>query len=386
LKKVLELVNPSLYPLIYGKSLTIESINQREIPMFKWIGTGKPIETKIQKSEFMSEKFQWIPSDIEVTKEGKVKFLSYINNLHPYEHSDLYGNLSSILEKFIPMFENVLTDLSKSPPQYMTVNMYDIYYAQGSEEWYDQYWAKKRLKGKNFNEVFKEIKLEKFISLKGRKLQVIVKLENIILTPENPTYRGSEVWNVEGMENESIFSSGIYYYDVDNIQTSKLDFRHSVSVPQYLHIDFYDAVQYIYNLGNGDPLVQEIGYITPMDGRCIAFPNTYQNFIHPFSLKDKTKMGHQKILIFYLINPKKTILSTSDVPPQQKEWMMKEMIKFKVFDFPKEIISLICDFLEFPIGLEESKKDCEELIKERKLIQSNVDKSHFSRRFSHVEY
>jgi hypothetical protein len=142
----------------------------------------------------------------------------------------------------------------------------------------------------------------------------------------------------------------------------------------------------MYELANEEPLVQEIGYITSMDGRCIAFPNIYQHLVRPFSLEDETKMGHRKILVFFLIDPKKTILSTSDVPPQQKEWMIKEMIKFKVFDFPNEIISLICDYLEFPIGLEETKKDREELMKERKFLQSNVDKSHFLREFSLCEH
>jgi hypothetical protein len=362
----------------------MEPINQRETPMFKWIGTGEPIKTKLKKSEFMSQKFQWLPSDIEVSKEGKVKFLSYINNLHPYEHKDLYGNLSSILEKFIPMFENVLTDLSLNPPQDMDVDMYSLYHEQESGEDDDDYWENKRLKKIEFDSVFQEPKYEELLSLKGRKLQVIVKLANIILTPENPTYAGG-VWHVEGMENESIVSSGIYYYDFENIETSELHFRKSVSEPDYEQGDD-KGVELVYELANEEPLVQEIGFITSAQERCIAFPNIYQHFVHPFSLEDKTKAGHRKILVFFLVDPKKPILSTSDVPPQQKEWMKKEMIKFKVFDFPNEIISLICDFMEYPIGLEETKKDRTELMTERKFLQSKVDESHFLREFSLCEH
>ncbi len=40
---------------------------------------------------------------------------------------------------------------------------------------------------------------------------VIVKLANIVLTPEKPRYEGGS-WHVEGMMNERIVSSGIYYY------------------------------------------------------------------------------------------------------------------------------------------------------------------------------
>ncbi len=46
--------------------------------------------------------------------------------------------------------------------------------------------------------------------------QVIVKLANIILTPSNPEYKG-ESWHVEGMQNEHIVASGMYYYDSHNV-------------------------------------------------------------------------------------------------------------------------------------------------------------------------
>lgn len=54
------------------------------------------------------------------------------------------------------------------------------------------------------------------VMLNGRKLQVIVKMASIVLTPEQPHYSGG-VWHVEGMRNESIVATGIYYYSVENI-------------------------------------------------------------------------------------------------------------------------------------------------------------------------
>lgn len=41
-------------------------------------------------------------------------------------------------------------------------------------------------------------------------------MANIYLTPEKPEYNGG-VWHVEGMNNEKIVSSGIYYYESENI-------------------------------------------------------------------------------------------------------------------------------------------------------------------------
>jgi hypothetical protein len=46
-------------------------------------------------------------------------------------------------------------------------------------------------------------------------LQVIVKLASIELTLDNPRYLGWS-WHVEGMKNEHIVATSIYYYDAEN--------------------------------------------------------------------------------------------------------------------------------------------------------------------------
>jgi hypothetical protein len=58
----------------------------------------------------------------------------------------------------------------------------------------------------------------------SNQIQVIVKLANIHLTPENPEYRGGS-WHTEGLLNEHIVSTALYYYDSENITDCTLDFR-----------------------------------------------------------------------------------------------------------------------------------------------------------------
>lgn len=58
-------------------------------------------------------------------------------------------------------------------------------------------------------------------------LQIIFKLANIHLTPENPEYNSSN-WHVEGALNEHICATAIYYYDSENIGPSHLAFRQSI--------------------------------------------------------------------------------------------------------------------------------------------------------------
>lgn len=56
---------------------------------------------------------------------------------------------------------------------------------------------------------------------------MIVKLANIHLTPEKPSYGGGS-WHIEGQMNEHICASALYYYDEDNITPSYLAFREHV--------------------------------------------------------------------------------------------------------------------------------------------------------------
>eukprot|EP01080_Neovahlkampfia_damariscottae_P008212 gene8212-37_t len=364
--QVFDLVHPSLYPFVNGKTKISDSkIIQTEIPMFRWICDGEVKKLDLKKSNFSSDTYQWLPADIEVTIDGKVNFLSYINNLHPYEHRALYKDISKILEKFICLFEHVIPESALNPPELVEPDNIANNLTFNAE--YDPH-----------SEVVP-------IDLRGTNLQVIVKLANIVLTEKNPKYEGG-VWHVEGMENEDIVASGIYYYDNSNISESELHFRQSVHEPEYEQNDF-EYVEKVFGLKNEHPLIQEIGYVKSHKGRCIAFPNIYQHRVAPFQLLPKKKKGHRKILVFFLVNPKNKILSTSMVPPQQNNWLEKYLVQYQCFgNFPNDVISLICEFLEYPISLNETRKDRDKLMEERKYIQGIVDENHYLREFSLCEH
>ncbi|KAF8157816.1 hypothetical protein B0H34DRAFT_430271 [Crassisporium funariophilum] len=55
-------------------------------------------------------------------------------------------------------------------------------------------------------------------------IQVIVKLANNELNPENPTY-ASGSWQIEGKLNEHICATALYYYSNGNFKNSRLVFR-----------------------------------------------------------------------------------------------------------------------------------------------------------------
>lgn len=68
----------------------------------------------------------------------------------------------------------------------------------------------------------------------------------------------------------------------------------------------------------------------------------YQHKVSPFTLADKTKPGHRKICVFFLVDPVVPIISTSQVAPQQYDWWEAELFKLGIFhDFPPEIVNMI---------------------------------------------
>ncbi|KAF9201848.1 hypothetical protein BGZ59_002490 [Podila verticillata] len=256
-----------------------ERLMNKAIPVLEFFGKSEFMEMEGSINEmYYSKSFQWLPTDFTVDAEGKVKLESYINNLHPVEHKAMYPVLEVILTLFIPKFEDVLTDMRAYPNK-----------------------AKRRVPFPiKVPEFSPPTQPQRYDLRTGQNLQVIIKLANIELTSENPKCTGGS-WHVEGMANENIAASRIHYYHSENIAESWLNFRIYVKEPYYEQDD-----------NNGCTEKPLYGIVTRED-RCIAFPDIYQHQVKPFKLQDASNPGTRKILT--------TILSTTHVPPQQKEWV-----------------------------------------------------------------
>jgi hypothetical protein len=186
------------------------------------------------------------------------------------------------------------------------------------------------------------------VDLRGRRLQVIVKMANIELTPAQPEYCGGS-WHVEGMLDETIVASAIYYLDEKNVTTSQLAFRASVNDPIYAQNDFKSPGA-IYGIESEEddgfnPQVntnQPRGAASTIPGRCLAWANTMQHCVQPFKLLDAKKPGHRKILCFFLVDPHRHIPSTATCPPQQAAWWAQELRAVPaLFRLPHEVFQRI---------------------------------------------
>lgn len=205
---------------------------------------------RYSKYEF-SERFQWLPTDVDVSDDGDVAFRSYVNNVHPENHRELAFVLPDLFARFRPLLENVLTDLRHPRPLRIEADPFGWYdsepecpdessysddgaYAEALRAWeeaQDDWWENRRPvipDAPAFTPPGSPDESAR-VDLRGRRLQVIVKLATIHLTPDKPEYPGGS-WHVEGMLNERIVSTGIYYWDSENITESRLSSgRHSTS-------------------------------------------------------------------------------------------------------------------------------------------------------------
>lgn len=478
-KKVLDLVHPSLFPLVYGRSQILynEHVPSANASLCSGKGLCIPvpdddelhlhaslsIETVRQDQPIASysKRFQWLPCEVSFLPCDKVQIKSYINNLHPAKHSDLYSVIEEIISKVTPMWDAALTEIFKkevatpkwfggeatrathgyytprvriyrpewkvdrpaefeSAEEEQRYNGWTEYYEDISEEYYsrgfdatmyvhDQLWERSGLvqpqplrKDYELRAALRrsteEVQLRKLVKDSG--LQVIVKLANINLTPDSPTYDGGS-WHVEGLPNEHMCASALLYYDNDNISDSYLAFRERVDnkalesgikdergARGYAHYD-HEHMELL--LGVRDrvtPAVQDLGHVLCKEGRLIVFPNVLQHRVEPFRLQDPSKPGHRKILALFLVDPYIKIPSTVNVPPQQRDWWADEIRQLdRIGALPPEIVDMIVSYAgDDLLTLDEAKDLRLELMDERSVSVDDLNRRYAAETFNFCEH
>ncbi|KAJ2811189.1 hypothetical protein H4S07_002220 [Coemansia furcata] len=389
--RILNLIDPSLYPLTYSRSklchqtsmspqgaLKIEDKGEFPGSLDGWRKALNVNEDG--KSDYylptgvlgygcyFSDMFCWLPSEFCVNDDGAVTVESYINNLHPVRHAALYPIIASVFAKFLPLLEHVVTDLVHPRQQRVKPDCYRYY---TSDEPMPEYSDYEEVRDWKRAATFVHPQPEPFVAparpvdsynLRGRRLQAIVKMTNIELNSKRPIYGGND-WCVVGLANERIIATGLYFYDVANIAPSSLRFREAICAWDFSVEQFdIDSVVNAYgmdrsHLMEGDLISQELGSVGINDGLCLVFPNILQHKMPELKLVDKKKSGHCKILAFYFVDPSTRIPSTEIVPPQQQDWCFEDALMSEPFcSLPQLVVDGIMDKVDFPISFKEAKK------------------------------
>lgn len=124
---VQDLVHPSMYPLVYGRSRGLkEEVVGVGDAIEKWAGKGNIIPRDDEHSDpqrdrfrfvvgsgevphqYWSDTYQWLPANVAFQDEGGVKFTSYINNLHPNRYPKIYCTLEKLIETALPAWDQCL--------------------------------------------------------------------------------------------------------------------------------------------------------------------------------------------------------------------------------------------------------------------------------------
>ncbi|BEJ15263.1 hypothetical protein CspHIS471_0410300 [Cutaneotrichosporon sp. HIS471] len=504
--QVLDLVHPSLFPLVYGKTRFVRSSIPLGNALATW-GSGEVIpktETPVKKKDnwhyghdperLLSRNFQWLPTDVEL-KDGKARFTSYINNLHPEEHAEMYGVLEELVEKAVPLwsatYNRVMTwigadDGKDWEDRENTVNriwcmdsnrtcttpkvcknycdawnnpnnpenqsnqeededededegsasedsevanvgsegdaemdsgnmpeeLSDLEDSDEEEEGdeagsvsadatdaedesevdraapadgdlppLDGYDSEDEANQIWFEATHKVTQPEpldeyKYVGYpftqpvwKDKKLQVIIKLANIHLTPEKPSYSGGS-WHIEGQLNERIVATALYYYDNDNITDSHLSFRTACDSESLCE-------NFEYGQNDHSPFTQIFGANPGLDAH-----STVLEFGKVLTCEDKSKVGHRKIVALFLVDPDTPVIGTANVPPQQMYWGVSPVEP----RLPPEVAEMVYEHVSCPFKLDEAKKLRLELMDERRAIDRDANKAVNSGDFSFCEH
>lgn len=235
---------------------------------------------------YEDSRFQWLPAEFAVSAEGRVNIASAINNLDRDRHPQAYRLLEGLFERTLPMFEAVCTNLRSD------------------------------FDGDTFGRTPPEPNPPTTFALRNRRLQVITKIVEYRVGKQDDF---SGVWHVEGMPHEEILATALcVVHRSANFEGARIDFR------RFFYADEADALtrSVPHNTGfSTDTMdggsVLSLGKLDTPEGRIVVFPNSHIHRLSTMSSADR-KDATRRIIVFWLVNPDRPILSTENVPPQQR--------------------------------------------------------------------
>lgn len=238
-------------------------------------------------------------------------------------------------------------------------------------------------------------------------LQVIVQIDSVELTPDNPVYYAGS-WQLPGQLNEHIVGVAVFPYDVENISNPRISFREETHIHDRLYryneedlilggkVHYNDQLERpVQRYGKhalmevnaltqilgmpplhlcrdhwGPRAFQNKGSVTAPLGRLVTFPNVMEHRLKQFKLVNPTLPGHYRAVKLYLVDLHYRVCSTGNVPPQQHQWWAKDISDHffhKNTSLPQELVDeILKETGNWPMSMQEARQHRLETIKEHR--------------------
>lgn len=295
--RVRDLVHPSLYPYIEGRSGPKRA--PAEPPAFDRF--GRPYE---------GSRYQWLPTPFAIDAQGRARALSYVNNLDPSRHPSTTEDLAELLSTALPLIESVVGYVEST--RFWSDACEDIEHEGELPEGGDGEAAEATP-----------------LPLRGRELLVIPKIVEYRLSA-GETHEG--VWHVEGMSHEHIVAACVYILDRDEaLEGGELRFKRAYTVEEagrlFWNIDQCrpPAVEEMVDEG-----VVPVGSVGTPEGRIIVFPNSHIHKLSQLSVGSGAAEARRRVIVLWIVDPSASLPSTREVPPQQGAIPHQEALKIRL--------------------------------------------------------
>lgn len=193
-EQVLDLVHPSLYCVVYGRT---EAYGASAARLFNSSQPASSFDESLagDAGSFLSEEFSWLPTDFAISLDGSsARALAYINNLSRREHPALHSAIEKLVASFVPLWERVLGETKMGEEYNLPSRIGADAESEGYEWVLKDGYTENELSNddwedrKKFNLIlpsvispFEPYNIQSPVNLRGRDIQVIVKLANIHL-------------------------------------------------------------------------------------------------------------------------------------------------------------------------------------------------------------
>ncbi|TIA06158.1 hypothetical protein D6C83_08728 [Aureobasidium pullulans] len=290
---VLNIVDPSLFPLVYGRTRVLMDLGRclnvrlaiSALGTFAGIHYGRRRLPREQRTPTMKD------VDFINNSGTDVRITSYVNNLHPIRSRALYGTIEKLISQSIEPWNQILIKQNRGRTP-IRIRTYGVKPDNERPKWatWDNlrklesdrsnttfkeavnkikeglskalYTKWKRLRtwrhpepgtafsfddwkagraGKtiidrkiddpDFNTCYNFYKVALQDSFRKKGLQVVVKISSVELTLEDLAYGGTD-WHLDGMLNDHIVASALYVFDVKNVTEARLSFRQQTRMEQ----------------------------------------------------------------------------------------------------------------------------------------------------------